>query len=160
MEVRRSALVAHPAGQMFDLIEGAERYANFLPWCKGATILQRDDTVVVARLAVQYGGVNFSLATRNPKQRPHWLAVHLEEGPFRRFEGEWQLLELASDACRIDFALRYEFDSGLVGKLAAPVFNNIAQTLVDAFVAEADRIGTCAPQAGGGSNLHNPGVSQ
>ena len=158
MEVRRSALVAHSAERMFDLIEGAERYADFLPWCKGATILQRDDTIVVARLAVQYGGVNFNLSTRNPKRRPHWLAVHLEEGPFRRFEGEWKLLELASDACKIEFALRYEFDRGLVGKLAAPVFNNIAQTLVDAFVAEADRIPTHAPSPAAGGNVVNPGV--
>ena len=159
MEVRRSALVAHSAGRMFDLVEGAERYANFLPWCKGATILQRDDTIVVARLVVHYGGVNFSLATRNPKKRPHWMAIHLEEGPFRRFEGEWRLLELASDACKIEFALRYEFDSGLVGKLAAPVFDNIARTLVDAFVAEADRISTHDPQPVAGGNLLNPGVS-
>ena len=139
MEVRKSALVVHSAGQMFDLIEAAEHYADFLPWCTGATILERDDTVVIARIAVKYRGVGFSFTTRNPKRRPHWMAIHLEEGPFRHFEGEWRLLELAADACKIEFALRYELDSGLVGKLAAPVFDGIARTLIDAFVARADR---------------------
>ncbi len=158
MEVRKSALVVHSAGQMFDLIEAAEHYADFLPWCTGATILERDETFVIARIAVKYRGVGFSFTTRNPKRRPHWMAIHLEEGPFRRFEGEWRLLELAADACKIEFALRYELDSGLVGKLAAPVFDGIARTLIDAFVARADRtfVADTPPIAAG--DFPNPGV--
>lgn len=158
MEVRKSALVVHSAGQMFDLIEAAEHYADFLPWCTGATILERDDTLVVARIAVKYRGVGFCFTTRNPKQRPHWMAIHLEEGPFRHFEGEWRLLELAADACKIEFALRYELDSGLVGKLAAPVFEGITRTMIDAFVARADRtlVSNTPPIASG--DFPNPGV--
>ena len=139
MEMRMSALVGYSAGQMFDLIEGAEHYPAFLPWCTGATIITRDATEVVARIAVKYRGLGFGFTTRNPKQRPHWMAIHLEEGPFRRFEGEWRLLELAADACKVEFALRYEFDHRLVDQLAAPVFEGIARTLLDAFVTRADR---------------------
>ena len=94
--------------------------------CRGAptrSILARDENVVAARLTVNYRGLRFDLTTRNPKQRPHWLAVRLEQGPFRRFEGEWRLVELAPEACKIEFALRYEFDSALVGKLADSVFD-------------------------------------
>jgi ribosome-associated toxin RatA of RatAB toxin-antitoxin module len=151
VEVRKTALVLHSAAQMFDLIEAAEHYADFLPWCTGATIIERDESVVVARIAVRYRGVGFSFATRNPKQRPHWMAIRLEEGPFRHFEGEWHLRELASNACKIEFALRYEFDSGLVGKLASPIFEGIARTLMDAFVARADQtlIGDPQPVARG-----------
>ena len=43
MEARRSVLVAHSAERMFDLIEAAEHYPAFLPWCARATVLQRDD---------------------------------------------------------------------------------------------------------------------
>ena len=158
MEVRKSALVVHSAAQMFDLIEAAENYATFLPWCTGATIIARDETVVVARIAVKYRGIGFSFTTRNPKRRPHWMAIHLEEGPFRRFEGEWRLRELAADACKIEFALRYELDSGLVGKLAAPVFDGIARTMIDAFVARADRILVSDPPSIAGGDLPSPGV--
>ena len=158
MEVRKTALVVHSAAQMFDLIEGAEHYADFLPWCTGATILERDDTLVVARIAVRYHGVGFSFTTRNPKQRPHWMAIHLEEGPFRHFEGEWRLLELAADACKIEFALRYELDSGLVGKLAAPVFEHIARSLIDAFVTRADRTLVSDPPPIAHGDLPFPGV--
>ena len=125
---------------MFDLIEAAEYYPKFLPWCANAVILTRDESVVVAQITVNYHGVHFGFTTRNPKRRPHWMAIHLEEGPFRRFEGEWRLTELAVDACKIDFALRYEFGGALVGKLVGRVFDGIASTLVDAFANRAEQM--------------------
>ena len=87
------------------------------------------------------------------KRRPHWLSVQLEKGPFRRFEGDWRLIELAPDACKIEFMLRYEFDSRLVGKLADSVFERIADTMLDAFAQRADGV---LGRAGDGGNAHNP----
>jgi ribosome-associated toxin RatA of RatAB toxin-antitoxin module len=139
-EIRRSALVPFPAEGMFDLIEAAEDYPEFLPWCAGATVLERDEGVVAATIAIDYHGVRFRLDTRNPKQRPQFMAVRLLRGPFRNFEGEWHLSQLAADACKIEFHLRYEFESTVMAKLAGPVFGNIANTLVDAFVRRAEQV--------------------
>ncbi len=140
MELHKSVLVAHSAEQMFDLIEAAEHYPDFLPWCASATIVERDDAVVVADIEVDVRGVRFGIRTRNPKRRPEWMAIHLERGPFRRFHGEWHLTPLTADGCRIEFELRYDFDHSVVGKLAGPVFDRVANTLVDAYVARADRV--------------------
>jgi ribosome-associated toxin RatA of RatAB toxin-antitoxin module len=139
LEIRKSALIGHSAASTFDLIEAAEHYPAFLPWCANAVILERDPSVVMARITINYHGLHFDLTTRNPKRRPHWMAIHLERGPFRRFEGEWQVVELAPKACKIEFTLRYEFDNALVGKVAGGVFDNIADTLVDAFAHRAER---------------------
>lgn len=139
MELRKSALVGYSAESMFDLIEAAEHYPAFLPWCAGATILMRDENVVVANIAVDYHGLRFEFTTRNPKRRPRWLAVTLDRGPFRRFEGEWRLTSLAAAACKIEFTFRYEFDAVLVRSLASPVFDRIANSFVDAFVTRAQR---------------------
>ncbi len=137
VEIRRSALIGRSAAHTFDLIEAAEHYPSFLPWCADAVILARDDRFVAARIKVNYRGLKFDLTTRNPKERPRWMAIHLAEGPFRRFEGEWRVDALADEACRIEFLLRYEFDSALVGRLAGGVFEGIANTLVDAFARRA-----------------------
>src|SRR5947207_1725674 len=56
VEVRRSALIASSATSTFDLIEAAEHYPSFLPWCVNAVILTRDDSVVSARLTINYHG--------------------------------------------------------------------------------------------------------
>ena len=144
MEVRRTALVPFSAATMFDLIEAAEHYPSFLPWCTGATVLERDDSVVMADIHVNYRNVRFNFTTRNPKHRPDFMAITLERGPFRRFEGDWHLVELAPEACKIEFALRYDFESSLLGRLASPVFDRIANTLVDAFVARAEQVAAAA----------------
>jgi ribosome-associated toxin RatA of RatAB toxin-antitoxin module len=138
MTVRRTALIAYPAESMFDLIEAAEHYPEFLPWCAGATILERTDAMVAAEIMVDYHGVRFTFTTRNPKRRPDWLAVKLERGPFRRFDGEWHITPLALDACKVAFDFHYEMGGG-IGRLAAPVFDRIANNFVDAFVARAEQ---------------------
>ncbi len=135
--MQRSALVERPATLLFDLIEAAEDYAAFLPWCEGATILERSDEVVSAELRVRVAGVAFAMRTRNPKRRPEWMAIHLAQGPFRHFEGEWRLRPLGSAGCRVDFRLDYAFDSATMTRVAGPVFERIADTLVDAFVQRA-----------------------
>src|SRR5689334_16602934 len=63
MEVHHSALVEYSASDMFDLIENAEHYPEFLPWCAGATILARDDFLVAARIAVAWHGIRFEITT-------------------------------------------------------------------------------------------------
>ena len=146
MDVRRSALVAHSAEAMFDLIEAAEHYPAFLPWCAGATILWRDDALVRADIDVAWHGLKFRITTRNPKRRPEWLAFHLERGPFRQFEGEWNLLALAPDACKVEFSLRYELGGALVQYVAAAASERLVSAFVEAFVARADALhGACPP---------------
>jgi hypothetical protein len=73
--------------------------------------------VVAAEIDVDYHGVRFSLVTRNPKRRPDWLAVRLEKGPFRRFEGDWRLTALAPGRLqdRVPDALRNGRTAGARG---------------------------------------------
>jgi ribosome-associated toxin RatA of RatAB toxin-antitoxin module len=151
MEVHKSTLVAYSAENMFDLIEAVEDYPAFLPWCAGATVLTRDESVVIAKVSVDYHGLRLQFTTRNPKRRPETMAITLEQGPFRRFEGNWRLTPLAASACKIEFALWYEFDGAIARTLAGPVFARIADTMIDAFVARADSV-LSTPQ-GSGSGL-------
>lgn len=137
MIVQRSALVARPAATLFDLIEAAEHYPQFLPWCTSARIVHRDDTLVAADLGVAWRGLKFEMRTRNPKRRPDYMAIHLEQGPFRHFEGEWQLRTLAEEACKVSFRLDVAFDSRLATQLAGRMIEHMADTLVDAFVLRA-----------------------
>jgi len=139
MEVRRSALVEYPADRMFDLIERAEDYPSFMPWCKAVTILARDDEMVAAEIVVDYHGARFTLATRNPKRRPTFLSVVMERGPFRRFEGEWHVTPLGETACKIEFALRYELGR-LAGAVAGQFLDRFANIAVDAFVTRAESL--------------------
>lgn len=139
--LQRSALVDQAAERLFDLIEQAEHYPQFIPWCRAVTLLERSDRHVAADLHVDLHGLRFTLGTRNTKQRPDWMTLALVRGPFRHFDGRWSLHPLGAQACRIGFELDYAFDASLATHLAAPLFARAADTLVDAFVRRAGRPG-------------------
>jgi len=138
LELKRSVLVPYPAEMMFDLIEHAEDYPKFLPWCVAATILERNDDWVAARIDFSYLRVRFGFQTRNPKRRPEWLKVRMVDGPFRHFHADWTLRPLGDQGCRIDFDLSYEVSDGMLDRVAAKAVDLVSRSMMDAFVARAE----------------------
>ena len=138
VEIRRSVLVPYSAEAMFDLIEQAECYPAFLPWCTAAEIIERSDDCVAARLEFSYLSLRFTMQTRNPKRRPEWLQVRLVEGPFKRFHGDWRLVPLADHGCKVAFDLSYQFSEGVIDQVAGAALGRIFGSVVDAFVKRAD----------------------
>jgi ribosome-associated toxin RatA of RatAB toxin-antitoxin module len=66
------------------------------------------------------------------------MDITLVNGPFSQMEGNWQFIPLTETACKVEFRLQYTFANGVLEMLISPVFNLIAATFVDAFVARAE----------------------
>jgi ribosome-associated toxin RatA of RatAB toxin-antitoxin module/CRP-like cAMP-binding protein len=147
LELTRSVLLPFAAHEMFDLVEQAEHYPQFLPWCSGATILERSDAWVAARLDFSWHQLHFGLATRNPKQRPHSLQVRLVDGPFKHFHGDWHFAPLGAMGCKVSFSLNFDLADGWFDAVAMPAVDAVARTMVDAFVRRAEA--TLTPLAPG-----------
>ncbi|MGB8856487.1 MAG: type II toxin-antitoxin system RatA family toxin [Burkholderiales bacterium] len=139
-QVKKTMLVSHPAETMFKLVDAVEKYPEFLPWCGGTEIVERDDVVTHAVIKIDYHGIKQSFATRNRKQGLEWMQIEMVRGPFRHLVGHWRFKPLSPDACRIEFNLEYEFSNSLLEKLVGPVFHYIANTFVEAFLQRADEL--------------------
>jgi ribosome-associated toxin RatA of RatAB toxin-antitoxin module len=63
--------------------------------------------------------------------------MELVDGPFKELQGAWHFTELKENACKVSLELDYEFSSKLLGMVVGPVFNKIANTMVDSFVNQA-----------------------
>jgi ribosome-associated toxin RatA of RatAB toxin-antitoxin module len=96
--------------------------------------------MTAATLFINYRSVKSHFTTENEKESPVWMNIRLVDGPFRRLEGRWQFRPLADDACKIEFQLSYEFSSRMFEKIIGPVFSQIANTFVDAFVRRASEV--------------------
>ena len=59
--------------------------------------------------------------------------MRLVDGPFSRLEGSWRFEPLGDAGCKISLNLEYDFSSRMVSMVTGPVFNKIANSLVDAF---------------------------
>ncbi len=138
--VRKSVLIEHSSQQMFDLVDRVEDYPQFLPWCSLTRCEFRDDTKTVATLHINYHNVKSHVTTENEKESPSSMKIRLVDGPFRRLEGLWRFKPLSAQACKIEFQLSYEFSSKTFEKVIGPVFSQIANSFVDAFVRRANEV--------------------
>lgn len=139
-EVNRSVLVSYTPEQMFALVDAVEDYPKFLPWCGGTTLIHRDEQTLRATIQINYHGIKQNWTTDNPKRAPDEMLIHLVDGPFRSLDGSWRFTGLAALGCKVELSLRYEFSNRILEKLVGPVFNHIADTMVDAFARRAEQV--------------------
>lgn len=139
-KISRSAIVEHSAAELYALVEDIEAYPKFLPWCREAKVHERAASETRATLTAGVSGLRQSFTTRNENRPGEAIDMRLVEGPFREFAAAWRFSPLAEGACRIEFSLRYEFSSRTLGRLLEPLFDRIADTMVDAFARRADEI--------------------
>ncbi len=138
--VEKSVLIERSARQMFDLVDKVEDYPAFLPWCAGTSVAFRDASKTVATLHIGYLGIKSHFTTENEKVIPQSMNIRLVDGLFRSLEGEWIFKPLTEHACKIEFRLAYEFSSRMFEKVIGPVFSQITNTFVEAFVKRANEV--------------------
>ncbi len=139
-QIDKTALVMHSAERMFHLVNDIARYPEFLPWCAGAEIHDRDEEQITASLEVAKGGIRHRLTTRNQLYHPETIEMSLVDGPFRDLTGRWHFRALDDNACKVILTLEFEFSGSLSRMTFGPVFSQAANTMVDAFCRRADMV--------------------
>lgn len=135
--IHKSALVPYSPAEMFVLVEDIDRYPEFLPWCSAARVLTRSGDEVRARISLSKSGVDKSFTTCNRIQKNKMIEMRLEEGPFRHLQGYWRFDALGDDGCKVSLDLEFEFSSRVLSMVVGPVFNPVANSLVDSFQKRA-----------------------
>ena len=138
--VEKSVLIEYSAAQMYALVENIPAYPEFLPWCGGTEILERQGDITRAAIVIDFRGIKQRFSTQNRAEPPKLIEMTLIDGPFRQLDGSWRFKALGDEACKIEFRLHYEFSSRLLEKIFGPVFHFIASTFVDAFVKRARQL--------------------
>ncbi len=138
--IKRSALVNYSTHQMYQLVDDIEKYPEFVPYCQGAEIIQREDQQVSATLRVSKSGIAKSFSTQNRLTPFDRIDMQLLNGPFKYLSGSWHFIALAEDACKIELDLEYEFSHKLASLAFAQIFNQLTQSMVNAFTERARNI--------------------
>lgn len=141
--VRKSVLIWYSPQEMFDLVTDVPRYPEFLPWCDHAAVRTRDDQGMVAEVGIALAGVHKTFVTRNVHEPGRRVTMTLVEGPFSRLDGDWHFHPVgdgAQRACKVELELHYGFSSRTLAALVGPVFDRIANSLVDAFIERAQKV--------------------
>ncbi len=137
--IKRSALVPYSTSEMYNLVADIGAYGEFLPWCSTSDVISADEDEVVAAIGIEYSGMSKKFTTRNRLQKNKMMEMRLLEGPFSHLHGYWQFHSLDESASKIMLDLEFSFKSRMAGAVIGPVFNRIADNLVEAFTRRAEQ---------------------
>lgn len=144
--VNKSVLIWYSPQEMFALVRDVARYSEFLPWCSHSAVLEEQDDGMTAEVGMALGGLRKSFVTRNSypvMEGVQQLQMRLVKGPFSRLEGVWHFHPVGDGsqrACKVQLELAYGFDSRTLAVLVGPVFERIANSMVDAFIQRAEQV--------------------
>jgi ribosome-associated toxin RatA of RatAB toxin-antitoxin module len=137
--ISRQSVVPYTSEQMYNLVNDINAYPDFLPWCHKAEILTQTEDEIRATLHLSKGGMEKSFTTCNRLQKNKMIEVRLVSGPFHHLEGFWRF-EPNSEGSMVSLDMEFEFANKLVSFAIGPVFHQIANSLVDAFIERAKNL--------------------
>jgi ribosome-associated toxin RatA of RatAB toxin-antitoxin module len=138
--IQRSALLPYPAQALFDLVNDVASYPDFLPWCSSSEVLEANETYMRASLEVAKAGLSQRFVTANTLEPGKSIQLNLVEGPFSQLNGHWEFKALGDKACKISLDLTFDYAGPLVRATLGPLFNQAANTMVDAFCQRAKQL--------------------
>ena len=136
-EISRSALLPFSAEQMFDVVNDVAVYQYYLPSCSRSEVIESSPELMVARLTLTKAGVSQQFTTRNKLAAPQRIDLQLVEGPFTTLNGYWLFSQLGLDGCKTEMNLKFDFNSRMLNATFGKVFEQVADSLVEAFCDRA-----------------------
>ena len=142
-KLHKSVLIWYSPEEMFRLVTDVARYPEFLPWCDHATVMESSAEGMVAEVGIGVAGLKQAFTTRNTHIEGRSVQMQLVSGPFSRLSGGWTFSPVGDGsqrACKVELTLHYGFSSATLSAVVGPVFDKIAASLVDAFIARAEQV--------------------
>jgi coenzyme Q-binding protein COQ10 len=138
--------IPHSAADMFELVADVERYPQFVPLCQRLVVRKRETTaegrvVLVADMTVAYKLIRETFTSRVTLDKPRLeILVEYLDGPFRSLENRWTFRPEGSEACEVEFDIRYEFRSRALGMVMGAVFDSAFRRFAEAFEGRANEV--------------------
>ena len=125
---------------MYALVADLETYPEFLPWCSNATLHWVEGNELEGSVEMDRGGLQTSFRTRNTMCPNESIDMSLVEGPFSHLSGVWRFNPLGEDGSKVSLDMEFEVRNPLVDHLLGRFFEEICNSLVDAFVKRAEQL--------------------
>ncbi len=135
---RQSRLLPFSCERLFFLVLDIERYPEFVPGYQRARVLRRDTDTLDVEQSIGVGPATATFRSRAvfaPLQR---IAIHTDDGPFRRLAVEWRFTPQES-GCRIEISVGYAL-RGPLAPLLTRWLEWSAPHLLDVFTRRAAQL--------------------
>ena len=130
--------------QMLEMIADIEKYPEFLPWCKGARIRNRqskgDLEIVEADLIIAFLAFREKFGSNvTIDQSSQTIDVQYLDGPFYNLTNYWKF-KPHDNGCEVNFFVEFEFKSRVLEAVIGKVFDQAMRKIIHAFEVRAKEL--------------------
>ncbi len=87
---KKQVTVHYTAEQMYDLVNDINAYSTFIPLCVSSEVHEQQDDKLRATIKIAKGKIGFGFSTVNTMEKGRYIAMNLENGPFKSLKGSWR----------------------------------------------------------------------
>jgi len=140
-----SRVVPYSADLMFAIVADVERYPEFVPWTVSLRVLRREilgkQEILTAETVVGFRALRERYKSRVVLDKPaRTIDVTQTEGVFRELDTHWRFTPEGANACKVDFAISFEFKSKVLGAVAGGAFGLVVTQMTRAFEDRAKEL--------------------
>lgn len=139
-KINKSALVPFPAIKLYKLVADVEAYPEFLSWCSDAKIIANENNIMEASLTISYHGLKKTFTTHNESVPGKSMHMQLLDGPLKYLDGIWHFQELDDTSSKVTLDIEFEISNPVMRLVMGNVFEKIANSMVEEFVARANTV--------------------
>jgi coenzyme Q-binding protein COQ10 len=142
--LQETKIFNHPPKKIYDLVMDIEKYPEFLPWCKGAKIIEvKSQNKLSADLLISFKGFlekyRSLVVHEKISENVYSIEVKAIDGPFKKLNTKWKFKAIENENnCEVNFFIDFEFNSFLLNKMIGAIFEKASQKMVNAFEERAE----------------------
>lgn len=139
---QETRVMPYKANLINKIIMDIEKYPEFLPWCKKARIIERNEDFLTAELFVEFKGFTESYVSKivtSSEKENYYIEVVAISGPFKLLKNIWAIKQL-DNGTKVDFSIDFAFKSRILDMIIGMVFSVTAEKMIGAFEARADKL--------------------
>lgn len=142
-------IVNFPADLVYNIVLDIEKYPDFLPWCRSATIISRMSDYFIAELVICFKGITEKYRSKviyNNIDNVYTINVEGISSPFKSLKNIWRIKDKPDQLIKTEvyFDIRFEFQSKLLNMFIGKVFSMAMQQMIDAFSIRAKYLSNSA----------------
>lgn len=139
---QETRVMPYKAKLINEIIMDIEKYPEFLPWCKKAKIIEKNNDFLTAELFLEFKGFTESYVSKvitNTKNDNYCIEVVAISGPFKLLKNAWAIKQL-DNGTKVDFSIDFVLKSRILDMIVGMVFSAAAEKMVGAFEARANKL--------------------
>ena len=128
--------------QLYALVIDVETYPEFLPWCRAARIIRREESSFFGELVISFKHITeryISKVTGHPDAAEPCIEVTLVSGPFEYLTNHWRF-EPTEGGTTIHLMLDFKFRSRILETLIGGLFGRASEKMTRAFMQRAETL--------------------